>query len=218
MKHQIGAREQSIEKQFYRLDLEQEGVLNNRYIKTAFDSKPKGVFQVLFPFPCDHFCIEYCLDFSFTDVLVRWLPATQRPIIYPALIIVDELWEAKVPDYTIDVLLRDFWYKRIYAIRLKLVIGIKNFQVVMVDRELAAWEELQLSRVSDDMTPHAFSVEIESVSQSPSSAFLPPLLFIRCVPCVFLWSSPRLCLQPGQPYAPAPIRHSGSSGNSSPRH
>lgn len=60
------------------------------------------------------------LEFCFVDVVSRWFFATETPTEHPAFMIVAELWEAKVSNYTNDVLARGHQYKHVSASRLEL--------------------------------------------------------------------------------------------------
>lgn len=53
---------------------------------------------------------------------------------------VDQLWEARVTDYSDDVFARVHQYKHINASRLGLSSRIKDLRVLIVERAVAAWE------------------------------------------------------------------------------
>lgn len=106
------------------------------------------------------------------DVFACWLFASQASTA-PVIIDIDELREARVPDYTNEILARVYRYKHINANQRSFVIGVKAFQVLMVERADASWKQLQLSPIFDGIALHALLDEfasILSVAQFPLPA------------------------------------------------
>lgn len=131
--------EQSSGEKLYRLDIERVLLVNSSLGRTSFVFGPQSVFQFPFSLSFDCFGLENCLEVLFVEVLALWLFAKQTPIAHPDFIYFEEIWEARVPDYTIDVFTRGHRYERIIASRLRLAIGVKMLQVLLFDRAVAAW-------------------------------------------------------------------------------
>lgn len=80
------------------------------------------------------------LDVSFVDVLESWLFATQTFSTTAAFKSVDELWEARVPDYTNDVLVQGCRSKR--ASNLGLAADNENIRVTILERAVSGCKNL----------------------------------------------------------------------------
>lgn len=64
-------------------------------------------------------------------------------------------WEGRVPDYTNDVLVPDSWYKQIVASRLRLATGVKNLEVLILNRAGAICKLIPKSWMFDGTALHA---------------------------------------------------------------
>lgn len=105
---------------------------NSHRVRTASVINQQGVFEVLSSFSYDYFGLANSLDIYFVDVLVRWLFARILPLPARPSWMLTFLMEARVSDYTNDVLARSHCYKPIVAHHLRLLIDVKNLLVFMV--------------------------------------------------------------------------------------
>lgn len=94
---------------------------------------------------------------------------------------VEKLWDARVTDYTYDVLARDHRYNHRIANRLRINNGVEDVWVLIVERTIAAWNQLGLSQISNGTVNHAPLDDFVYIPLSPGFAFLPPSLFLPCV-------------------------------------
>lgn len=68
----------------------------------------------------------------------RWLLATQSPIVRVAIMDVEELWGARVPNHTFYAFARVHQYQHVIASRLELAISVEDLRVLMVQRVAGA--------------------------------------------------------------------------------
>lgn len=75
---------------------------------------------------CDYLDLANCLNVFFVDVLASWYFAIQTLTVHLAFVDADELWEARVSDYSNDVLDRGHQCKHVIASLLELDIGVED--------------------------------------------------------------------------------------------
>lgn len=152
--------------------------MNNSCVQTLSVSNQQGVFQGSVSFPCDNFGVKNYVKTLFVDFVSHWLFSKQPLLATPAIVNIDELWEARVTDHTNEVLVRGPQYKHVTAVSLELGISFEDLGVLMAERATAAWEQLFLRNISDGIAIHAPLDESGFIPFAVHFHFLPPLLFI----------------------------------------
>lgn len=84
---------------------------------------------------------------------------------------VDKLWEARVSDYTDDVLVGSHRQVSIIASRLKLAFVAKYLRVLMIENAVATLEQLRLSQISSGTAPPAPLHEFGSILPAAQFCF-----------------------------------------------
>lgn len=158
--------------------------VNSRLVQTALVANQKGVFQVPPSLLCDIFGLANCLEVFFVDVLAGWQFISQTSIMHLAFMDVHELWEAMVPNYSSEVLEIGHQYKHIVTSRLELAICVEDLRVSIVESAVAAWKQLQLGRIFEDMARYAPLDEFGSIPHAtqfylPTAFAIPPVLTLR---------------------------------------
>lgn len=153
--------------------------VNNLGIQTSFLRNQQIVYQVLASFFCDSFGVASSHKFRFADVLARRLVSTQILSVNHAFMDVDELWEARIFDYTGDIFLSGHRYKHVIASRFSLATVVEDLQAIMVERAVAAWKQTILSRFSFGRALHPLLDEFGSVPlatqiRDPTALAVPP--------------------------------------------
>lgn len=76
-----------------------------------------------------------------------------------------ELWDARVPNLTDDILMQDNRYEHVVVSRIGLAIGVNLVRVLIDKRVVVAWNLFQLSRNFDGTVFHSLFDEF---------GFIPP--------------------------------------------
>lgn len=78
-------------------------LVDNCHVRASYVANQLEDFQVPSFLPCDYFGVARCLKVCFVYVSERWLFSKQTPTAHPKVLDVDELWKARLLDYSSDV-------------------------------------------------------------------------------------------------------------------
>lgn len=191
----------------------------NRRVYSAFATNEHGALLAPSSYSCDCLGVANYLKVRFCDVLARWFLATQMLAAQTTFTDVDELCEARVPEYTSDVSIRGHRYKYIMESRLGLVTWVKDL------RDFDGWTcscsldaamiELNLRLHGNSYTPPWVCIHSLCRPVLPSCHHF----YSYCAYfALFLWSGSRWFRQGCCLYPTSLLLHSSLNGNNFPRY
>lgn len=117
-------------------------LVNNHFCATYIHCQSTRRLSNSPPISCDYFGLANYLKFCIVDIHERWLFFSRTPIVHPAFINVNVLWEARVPDCSNKVLSKSYSNDRKIASHLGPAKDVEGLRVLMGECVVATLKQL----------------------------------------------------------------------------